>query len=194
MKSARQKIYLTSVLFGILFLLLIIFGILPSLGKVKKSSQELSFQKSTLNLFQSQLEDLRDFQKKFTSYQSLLAKLENSFVVKEAPIRFIEFLEKEAKSSDISLEIVPLNLKPSEVDLWFPLGFSLSFGGSFPDCLRFLERLERGPFLVEISQLNIGRISEKSTWQRKFENLQPGDVYFTLTLKVFSSPLPLEEK
>ena len=194
MRTAKQKIYLTLVLFGAMFLILIIFGFLPFFKKVKTISQEFNLEKNTLDLVQTQLEELKDFQRKASSYHPFLEELQKLFVVEDAPISFIEFLEKEAKTSQLSLKINPLNIKPSEADPWIPVSFSVSLGGSFPSCLRFLDRLENSPWLVDIFQLNVERVSKKSSWQRKFESLQPGDVYFNLSLKAFSGKEIIREK
>ncbi len=194
MRSAKQKIYITLVLFGILFFLFVSFLVLPFFKKLEKTSQELALQKTTLSLFENQLKELRDFQGKYPSYQPFLAEIEELFVSQDAPIEFIEFLEKEARASELSLEIAPLNLRTTKNDLWPPVAFSLSLAGRFPNCLRFLERLEESSWLIEITQLTFGEISEKSSWLEKFENVQPGDIYLNLTLKVFSPESPLSKK
>ncbi|MBZ9572717.1 hypothetical protein KJA17_00775 [Patescibacteria group bacterium] len=181
--TAKRKIYIISICFFVIFTLAIIFGITPLVGEIKKSSENLIFQKRAFNLFQSQLKDLENFQKNYSLYQSTLERIEKSFVVLEAPIDFIEFLEKEAQKSDLKIEISPLTLPPAETDPWGSTGFQISVGGPFPSCLKFLERLERSPYLVEIFQLNIERIEEKGN--RRFEGLSPGDVSFNIALKAF---------
>ena len=172
----KKKIYITLLCFVIVFGILIKFGILPSIEALKRNSQALSLQKKALNLFQSQVEDLKNFQKEFSQYQPILEKVNHSFVAREAPINVIEFLEEEARNLNLPIEISPLIITQKKTDPWVPVAFSISFAGTFPNCLRFLERLEQSLWLIEISQLNIERISEKKT----------SDVSFFLTFKAFS--------
>ena len=182
--TAKRKIYIISTCFFVIFVVAIIFGITPLLKEIKKSSENLVFQKRALNLFQSQLVDLENFQKNYSLYQPTLERIEKSFVVSEAPIDFIEFLEREAQKSGLKIEISPLTLSPSETDPWWSTGFQISIGGPFPSCLGFLERLEQSAYLIEIFQLNIERIGEKGRAGR-FEGLSPGDISFNIALKTF---------
>lgn len=182
--TAKRKIYITSICFFVIFLIAIIFGILPLLREMKKSSENLIFQKRALNLFQSQLSDLEGFQENYSFYQPTLEKIEKSFVDPEVPVDFIEFLEREAQKSGLQIEISPLTLLPTETDPWQSTGFQILVAGTFQSCLSFLERLEQSPYLVEIFQLNIERIEEKGR-RRIFETLTLGDVIFNIALKTF---------
>ena len=185
--NPKRKIYITSLCFLIIFSLAIIFGILPLLAELKKSSELLDFQKKALNLFQSQLIDLENFQQKYSLYQPTLERIEKSFVSPEAPVLFVEFLEEEAQKSDIEIEISPLTLSPAKTDPWQNIGFQVFIGGPFPNCLKFLERLEQSSWLVEIFQLNIHRIEEGGR-EKRLEGLLPGDVSFNISLKTFYEP------
>ena len=172
----KRKIYIALLCFAVVFGILIKFGILPSIEAIKRNSRALNLQKRALSLSQNQFKDLGDFKNDFSQYQAILEKVDRSFVDKEAPINFIEFLEREARNLNLPIEISPLNITQKKTDPWVPVAFSISFAGAFPDCLKFLERLEQSPWLIEISQLDIKRISEEKT----------GDVSFSLTIKAFS--------
>lgn len=191
--TAKRKIYVTTICFLVIFVLAVIFGILPSMVEIKKSSENLVFQKRILDLFQQQLMNLEDFQENYSFYQPTLERIEKSFVVSEAPIDFIEFLEREAQKAGLELEIYPLTLPLAETDLWKSSGLRIMIGGSFSSCSRFLERLEQSPYLLEIFQLNIERIGEKGPG-KKFETLTLGDVTFNINLKTFSGEPPEEKK
>jgi len=182
--TAKRKIYIISICFLVIFVVAIIFGVTPLLKEIKKSSENLVFQKRALNLFQSQLVDLENFQKNYSLYQPTLERIEKSFVASEAPIDFIEFLEREAQKSGLKIEISPLTLSLIKTDPWWSTGFRVFVGGSFPSCLRFLEILEQAPYLIEIFQLDIERIGEKGRGGR-FGGLVSGDVNFNIALKTF---------
>ena len=183
--TAKRKIYLTAMCFLVIFASAVIFGILPLMSEIKKSSGNLIFQKRALDLFQQQLMNLEDFQENYSFYQPTLERIENSFVASEAPVNFIEFLEREAQKSDLKIEIFPLTLPLAEIDLWQSSGLRVMISGPFPNCSRFLERLEQAPYLLEIFQLNIERIKGEGPG-KKFEILALGDVSFNISLKTFS--------
>lgn len=191
--TAKRKIYLTTISFLVIFALAIIFGILPLMAEIEKSSENLIFQKRALDLFQQQLMNLEDFQENYSFYQPTLARIEKSFVAAEAPVNFIEFLEREAQKADLKIEIYPLILPLAETDLWKSSGLRVTVAGPFSSCSRFLERLERAPYLLEIFQLNIERIGEKGPG-KKFEGLAQGDVSFNISLRTFSGEPPEEKK
>jgi hypothetical protein len=192
--SWKKKIYIGLFCFSVFFAITIGFGVFPFLEELKKSSQELNLQQATLDLLQSRLKNLEDLQKEYLLYQPTLKNLQNSFVAPDAPIEFIEFLEKEAKNLNLLIKISPLTIPQQKDDPWLSVGFSVTLGGPFPDCLMFLERLEQSPFLVEISQLNIERIAERRTPPKGFETLKVGDVTFRLILKAFSGQIPPKNK
>jgi hypothetical protein len=186
MISIKKKIYFTLFCFAVILGVLIRIEVLPLLKQLERNSEFFSLQKKALTVFQAQLESFKNFQKDLPLYQSVLERVEKSFVAKDAPIEFIEFLEKEARTFNLFIKISPSEALPTKEDPWIPVGFSVSVGGEFSNCLKFLERLEKSPFLIAISQLNIVRISEKNLRLKEFENLKPGDVSLRLNLKVFS--------
>lgn len=186
MVSSKNKIYLVLILWIIIFGVLLKFGIFSLVKELNRTSEEFVFQKKALELFQLRVEDFKNFQGNYSFYQTILKKIENSFVNQEAPIDFIKFLEKEAENLNLSKEISPLNIPQRETDIWLPVAFSVTLGGPFSDCLKFLERLEQSHWLIEISQLNIKRVEEEKGKQ-KFEGLSLGEVTFAITLKTFSS-------
>ena len=186
----KKKVYITLFIFSLLIGVLIRFGFFPVFQGLKESSQELLLQKKVLNLFQSQVGDLKNFQRDYSLFQPVLEKLQSSFIDKEVPIDFIEFLERETVKAGLSIKIFPFAISLSEKDPWLPVAFSISVGGVSSDYLRFLERLEQSPWLTEISQLNIERITERNARTKEFETLKVGDIYATLILKAFSGEMP----
>ncbi len=186
--STNKKIYLVLILWFLFLGILIKFGFIPFLGQLKIFSQKLIEQKKTQNLLELRIKDFEEFSRDYLSYQTILNKIKNSFVAEpEVPIEFIKFLETEAEKTKIKLKISPLNVKSEKDDPWPPIGFQVFWAESFPNFLRSLERLEQGPWLIEIFQLRIGRISEKFILpEMDFGGLNPGDVHSVINLKVFS--------
>ena len=182
----KRTIYAVLIIWVLIFGLLIRFGLLPLFEDVEENSRELAFQKEALQFLEFRIEDFEHFKENYSYYQSVLEKIDNSFVNQEVPIEFIEFLEKEAEKSGLSIGISPLIVARGGGDLGSPVGFQISLMGNFPDCLRFLERLEQSSFFVEISQLNISKASVKKTMKTELETVETGDVSFILKIKAFS--------
>lgn len=172
MISSNKKIYFVLVIWIIFFAVLIEFGFLPFVKELKRSSQELAFQKKAQDLFQFQIENFKNLQENFPTFQPIIEKIDSSFVAEEVPIEFIEFLEYLTGDAGTSIKISPLRVTRSATDPWTPVGFNVFLEGPFPNCLRVLERLEQGPWFIEISKLDVGETKE--------------NVSFLSTFKVFS--------
>jgi len=170
----NKKIYFVFFLWIIFFFLLLKIGVFFFVGEFKNFSQNIVLQKKVQNLLELRIKDFENFQKNHFFYQSIFKKIENSFVNKEAPIEFMEFLEKEAKDASLSIKISPFVVSAKEKGYWVSLGFQILLQGNFSNCLRFLERVEQSPWLVEILQINVEKISEIN------------DVRFSLKIKVFT--------
>ncbi len=194
MIKAKKKLYFIVFFFALLFGVLLKVGVFPLISEIEKNSELLKFQKKALSCFESRVESFKTFQKDLPLYQPTLDKLEGLFVAEDAPIRFLEFLEKEARDFDLSIKISPFKISQKKEDPWKVVGFSVVFWGKFQDCLKFLERVEKGPFLVEISQLSVEKVSEKTSALKEFENLQPGDTYFNLVLKTFAGKTQVKKE
>jgi len=188
----KKNVYIILIVFALLFGITIRV-LLASFDSFKDASQTSAFQKKIQNLFQQRIKEYEEFKEKYYLYDKTLEKVESSFVAKDAPVRFIEFLESLAKKSDVSAEIHPLNIKKSNSDLWEPVAFRVSLKGSFPNCLRFLEGLEQSSWLIEVTRVDVERIGEKKKKLREFENLEIGDVIFLLNFKAFSNESSIKQ-
>lgn len=187
MISSQRKIWLIILGFGTLFIGLIFVSILPLLNNIKMSSQALVLQKATLTLLQKQVNEIEGFQKSYLVIQRDLAKFEEGFVDIEVPIKFIEFLEAEAQGAGLEIEISPLSSVINREGPWWSTTFQISLRGNSGNCLRFLERLEQSHWLLELLQINIARISERSSRLREERVFEAGDVDFSVQLKAFST-------
>ena len=182
----KTKLYIALILWLIFFGVLIALFVLPFCNDLKRTSQELIFQKKAQQLFKMRLEDFGYFQKSQTESEETFVSIKDIFTPKEAPIEFIEFLEEQANKFNLSMKISPLNIEISANDFWTPIGFRIFSKASFPNTLKFLERLEQGKWLVEISQINIERIDEEKLKLREYNGSNIGDVSLSLIVKTFS--------
>ena len=184
--SFKRKIYISIIIFSGLSILLTVFLIYPLFSEIEKSSQNFLSQKQKLLALEKKVENLEKFKKILPEISTDLKKIDNLFVDPKVPIDFISFLEKTSQDFQLSLKISPgLPLK-IEKDPWPSIGFQLSLAGSFSNFTKFLEKLESGPYLIEIQNLTISRLSETELKSKEFENFLPGDVKANLSIKVYT--------
>ena len=158
--TIKRKTNITLLIFGALSLLLIFLVISPLFNQIKSESSNLIAQKNKLAESEVKIKNIQDFEVSFKQYQPNLEKINELFIDISEPIGFIKFLEQEATSSQLSIEIAPPVLKEEKDAPWRSLEFSLNLEGSAPKFLRFLDRLESSPYLVEPLNLSIRKISD----------------------------------
>ena len=173
----NKKIYISLGFFSIAVLVFVFLIIYPLLINIKRDSQDFILQKNSfaeLQLREENFKKLKDF---YQSHQEELKKIDDLFIDRETPIEFIKFLEREAKNSSMEIEVFTSYSKKSESEKWNFSNYQLSLSGSFSNTLRFLKKIETAPYLIEISNLDIGKMSG--------ENLE-GNVRANLTIKVYA--------
>ncbi|MDP2672675.1 MAG: hypothetical protein Q8O84_02590 [Nanoarchaeota archaeon] len=138
--EAKIKISLSAII--ILCLVFIVFLIWPLLKDIKKSSSDISEQKQKLLLLESKSKNLEKFQNRYVDIEPT----EAFFVKADLPVDFIRFLERTSKDSDITAKI---SLSSGT--------YQIAVAGSFPNFLRFLERLQNSQYLIEIGNFNVAR-------------------------------------
>lgn len=169
MKIPNIKIYIFGATVAILILVIILF----LLQGIQKSSQELISQKKELILFKQKGESLENLRGKYKAYQQNLEKINNFFVDSTLPIEFIRFLEKSALDSQASIRV------SSTKEITGPepaLSFNTSLSGSFANLLKFIDKLENSPYLIEIDNLNVKKLGRE----------QPGNIMANLELIVLT--------
>jgi len=174
-----KKNYISFAILGMLSILLIILIIFPSLKQIKKISGELLTQKNNLASFSEEIKNLKDSKNLYEAYRENLERIDEVFVDSEIPIEFISFLEKNATTSQLLIEVSSVATIKKETDLWPSLSFQISTTGSASNFLKFLEKLENSPYLIEISNLNLKKLARK-------EEIVPSNINATLLIRVFA--------
>lgn len=180
-----KKIILISGSFGLIILILFYFGIYFLIKDIKKNSEDFLVEKKEIAVVQAKIENLEHFKKTYGDLESDLEKISNLFVDPKIPIDFIKFLETTASSSGVTIEISLTSSKETVRGSWPFLVFQLDLTGSMPNFFKFFEKIEAAPYLIEIKDLSVNRISEK---KRSEGPSAPslGDISATLTIKVFT--------
>jgi len=182
--NIKNKINLLSILFLFLSIFLITFSIYPLLEDIKNNSKEIISQKKEVLSLENKIKDIEEFRKNYVKIKPNLEKIETLFTNSEAPIDFISFLEKTSQDCQVSIKIAPVAITSEEP--WPSLSFSITSAGSFPNFLRFLEKIESGSYLTEIQNLSIRRLQDTELKSKEFENLSLGDIQASFLIKVFA--------
>ena len=170
--SPKKKIIIFSVIFGIATIAIVGFIIRPLFKGIERSSEELITAKKELILSQEEAGKFEQFKEIYRGLEPDLEKINQLFVDSEIPIDLIKSWEEEARDSELSIKISPIFLETAETDPWNSIGFQLRLIGPFPNFLKFLEKTETSPYLIEIQNLT----AEKSAQ----------GVSTTLTVKVYT--------
>ncbi len=152
--DSKRKIIVISIVFGAVTLSLIFLVIRPLLSGVKKNSQELILAKKELVSFKTKSKKFEQSKKVYVSLKTDLEKIDELFINSDVPIDLIKFWRETAKDSGLLIDISPTSLETSETALWDSIGFRLSLTGYFSDFLKFLEKIETAPYLIEIQNLS----------------------------------------
>ena len=161
--TTKRKTILTLVILVALNLVLIIFLIYPLFSQIKKESADFISEKNKLIEFENKDKNLSELKSNYKKYQAYSEKIDGLLVDSAEPIKFIEFLEKEAENSTITIEISPSLPQRLGSDPWPSMNFQMIAVGSFPNLLKYLEKLESAPYLIEIVNFNIGEATQKET-------------------------------
>ena len=186
--NSKRKIYISLVVSGIIVVLLIFFAILPFLKEIKKNSQEFLFQKEKLALLRKRANNLRESENIYKANKSNLDKIDTLFVNKEVPVDFIDFIEKNAIETGLKIEITsltePKKTKEEKEKSWPIISFRMSTVGSFSNNIRFLDKLENSPYLIEISNLNMRKLTEKDLHTKKYKDFSINDITASISINV----------
>jgi hypothetical protein len=172
----KKKIFVSIVIFIIINLALIIILIFPFARAIEKNSQDLILQKQELILLSEKSEKTKNLKNIYQVHQKNLEKIDALFIDPETPIDFIGFLEKNAEDSQVKIKKSLASDKTQETDFGPALSFNISLESSVSNFMKFLEKLENAPYLIEIPNLNINALGEKSL----------GNINATISIRVLT--------
>jgi len=176
--AIKKKIYLTLIIFSLLIILMVVFIIFPLLGQIKNNAKELIVQKEKFVALEAKITNLEKFKVLYVELQHFLKQIDNLFVDARVPVEFISFLEETSEKSQLKIEILPGSDKEMEKDFWPYLTFQITSTGSFPNFLKFLEKLENSLYLLEVQNVSIGKLTGD-------KDVVSDDVRANFSVKVF---------
>lgn len=172
--------------FSAVSLAFIIIAVLPLFNGIKEASSEVLNQKAALAGLEAKSQNIQDFKIFHRTEENNLAKINDLFIDSAEPVDFIEFLEKESFKERLAIEISPLAPQANKDDAWPSMNFKLDFFGSFPDFLKFFDKLEASPYLIEVLNFNLRRLSASELKREELKSFLSGDIEATLLIKVYT--------
>jgi len=154
MKSKNKVIPLISIIF-LLVVVLIVFLIIPIFLEIEKYSGEIITEKGKLVDLEAKVESLENFKAIKSQIEPNLEKAKSLFVNKDLPLNFINFLEKTSRDCQLSLNMSSSPPDGSQNKTWSFFVFQIRSSGTFPNFMKFLEKLENSNYLIEIQSLGI---------------------------------------
>jgi len=185
----KNQIKLSLIIFLALSIFILIFLVYPLYKDIKDNATELSFKKQDSFYMDNELKNIEEFKKNYKEIGVNLEKGESLFVKSEAPVNFIGFLEKTSENSDVSIEISPSASVKKINDQWYSIVFQINANGKFPDILKFIEKLESGPYLSQIETLNVTRLTADNLRSKEFAGYSVGDAKTRFSIKAFANQI-----
>ncbi len=182
----ENKIRLSITIFFLITVFCVAFLVFPLLQEIKKEAAGIISFKKDLAFLEAETESYGAFKNSYLNIESDLGEIDTLFVDSEVPIDFIGFLEKTARDCHVQIKISPALPAKIEKESWPSMIFQIASASSFPNFLKFLEKLESSNYLTETQNLNIARLSEAELKSKELGKFSLGDVQSMLTFKVYT--------
>ena len=159
--NKNKEIIIPLAVMALLILGVIFLAIFPLNKEIKKNFEELRELKNDLALLDVKTENIKEVKQDYQNFQANLGELNKLFIDFDAPLEFINFLEKNAKDLGLSVKISSVSSKEAKADPWPSLSFQMDLQGSSSVLLKYIQKLENSPYLIEITNLSIKRLEEQ---------------------------------
>jgi len=184
--SPIKKIIISSVVFALIALLLVILGIVPLFGKIGKISSEIVSIKKDLALFEEDAKKAEHFEENYNSLEITPEKTTVFLVPADAPIEIINFFEDLAKEEELELDISPIAVSKTGQNQENSIGFETQVFGEFANVMKFLEKAETSHYFIEVQKVYLKKISAEDLNSKKYSGLALGQIVGVLDFKVFT--------
>jgi len=187
--NLANKVKSSLIAFLVLSIFILIFFIFPLNKDIKNNAVELASQKQDSLYLDNRLKSIEEFRKDYKEIRKNIDKGQNLFVKSEAPVNFIGFLEEISENSNVSIKISPFPVAKKLGDKWHSMVFQISAVADFENFLKFLEKIESGPYLIQIENLDIVRLTAQDLNARELAAYSVGDIKTNFSLKTFANQI-----
>ena len=159
--TTSRKINTTLIIIFILVILIIAFVIVPLFKSIGNNSKEIAIQKQKIVLLEYEGTSLKENESFQESSQRFIQEVNKLFIDAEVPLEFVNFLENTSQECQLIIDILPNFETKKEKDSWSYSNFQLVSSGSFSNFLKFLEKMENSPYLIDVQNINISRLGSQ---------------------------------
>lgn len=163
----KNKIQIIIAVIGALIILTLIFIVYRFLFDIKNNSQKLISQNMELVGLNSKIKNLEESKDVYKDIEDISNKIDQLFINSDMPVDFITFLEKTANECYISnpnnrgFSYGTTGKNPE--DPWTSTSFQINLIGPFNNVMRFLDKIENGPYLIQVQNLNLNKLGQGSS-------------------------------
>jgi len=151
----KLKQFAIPVIFIAASLFLFFVLIYPTFKSIQTDSRDLVDARQKYEAMTENIRAMENFKGIYSTIEPELAKIDAQFVDASFPVSFIEFLEDIAKDTRVVINMAPLGTSKIQEGEWPFIDFRLRVSCYFPDCIKFLDKIENAPYLIEIKNFNI---------------------------------------
>ena len=164
--KTQNSIYILGAIFLAISLLLVVFLIWPAVQKIQQSSAEIFSDRVAIASLGKDVGALDNFKKQYDIYKPNLAKVDQLFIDAQNPVSFIEFLEKIAKDSNLEIDVRLFDGKDA-IKAMPAAVFSIVAKGDFLNIVSFAQKMENGPYLINITNMTIAKSIQPNVIEKK---------------------------
>lgn len=159
--KTKSKIILYSTALFVWLALLACFLAYPLWTSVQEKSAQLKQKQKKITEVETQSQQLHNLQQTLNKAESSFTIVDKLFINEEAPVNFLEFLEKTADDSNLSINITPSAGDKKKKEPWPPTFFNVNGKGTFKQGAEFVKKLEHAPYLIKIQTLEFNKKETK---------------------------------
>lgn len=169
--------------FSVIFLAIVGMVIGPLVLGIEDIGTSIKEQDQNMLVLDERIAKAKEFRSFRAENEEDLAKLEKSLVKAEMPLDFINFLEDVSRECQVISSFSPIASPKAEKDGLPSISFQVVITGNFSSAMKFLKKIESGPYFIEIGNLTI-----KNEQGDVFEEggRQPGQVRMDLSIKAYA--------
>ncbi len=179
----KKRVIAIIIFTGTMILILAIFIASFLFARIKENSEEFIGIRTKINLSEKQIEKFQEHKNNYEKLTSDLEKIDKLFINPDVPLDLIKFWEEMAEEAGLSVEISPFVPQQYKTDDWDFIGFKMILTGSFSGFSKFLEKTEAAPYLIEVQNLGIRRLTKRDFGH---EAMSTNSVQADLSVKVFA--------
>jgi hypothetical protein len=140
----------------------IIFLIIPMANKIYDYSERIIESKKEVVSFKNEIGMIEKIREEQVGLNQSLKIADSLFADFDAPVDLIRFWEKTAGECALEININPVLSGKSQYFNWKIMQLEISLIGSYPNILKFITKIESGPYLVQSQNLILGKFSESA--------------------------------